>query len=93
MEYITLNNVSLIKGESLLDTMKSLESQNTSVIRDNERPTILFQMISTLKFMIHDMTQQLLDSVLYHHNLNNISLKSREPNIMIKDSFLSFDIR
>ena len=50
LECITLNNVSLIKGESLLDTMKSLESQNTSVIRDNERPTILFQMISTLKF-------------------------------------------
>ena len=95
LECITLNNLSLIKGESLLDTMKSLESQNTSVIRNDERGLILFELILTLEFMINDIQDNATGNLIqcfHHHNLNIISLPLHEPNIMIKDSFLSFDI-
>ena len=52
-EYIILNAVSLIDGESLLNTMKSLESQNASAIRDDKRLTIQFDEILTLGLMLY----------------------------------------
>ena len=76
--------------------MKSVESQNTSVIRNDERRLILFEKIMTLELIIHDIQDNATGNLIqcfHHDNLNNISLKLREPNIMIKDSFLSFDIR
>ena len=89
-----MNAVSLIDGESLLNTMKSLESQNASAIRDDKRPTIQFDEISRLGLMLHAVLfDQRNSNFIWCCITDNVSLILRKPYIMIKDSFLSFDIR